>query len=144
MSIAVTKFRIAVYGILVEQGRFLMTETRVPSGTIFNFPGGGLELGEAPLTGLEREFQEETNTTVGIGQLLFCSQAFHQNPEYPNEQLMHIYYRVHKTASTAVAEAGNADDVMGLKWVTLPELPSLRILPVDLEFINHLTFRSQI
>jgi 8-oxo-dGTP diphosphatase len=85
-----TKFRIAIYGVLIEDKKVLLTDTKVPSGVITNFPGGGLELGEAPLDALAREFKEETAIEVSVGELLFCSQLFQQNPEYPHEQLMHI------------------------------------------------------
>jgi 8-oxo-dGTP pyrophosphatase MutT (NUDIX family) len=72
MPSKVQRFRIALYGVLVEEGRVLLTTTRVPSGTITNFPGGGLELGESPLEAIAREFQEETGLRVTIGELLFC------------------------------------------------------------------------
>jgi mutator protein MutT len=141
MSQSVTKFRIALYGVLVENSKVLLATTRVPSGTITNFPGGGLELGEAPLEAVAREFMEETGLTVAVKELLFCSQQFQQNPEYPHEQLMHIFYRVERTGGTLITD-GNNDDVAAVSWVTLHELESKRILAVDLEFTNHPTFRS--
>lgn len=137
----VSKFRIAVYGVLVENGRVLLTDTRVPSGIITNFPGGGLELGEAPLEALTREFQEETGISVHVGPLLFCSQLFQQNPEYPHEQLMHIYYRVYRETEH-INLKGNNDDVVHASWVTYADLPTKRILGVDHEFIGHESFMS--
>ena len=141
MVTKVTRFRVALYGVLVENGRVLLTDTTVPSGVITNFPGGGLELGEAPLEALAREFREETTIEVSVCDLLFCSQAFQQNPEYPDEQLMHIYYRVRRT-SGEVVNRGNGDDVVAVQWVSLDQLPSKRILKVDLEFIEHSSFRN--
>lgn len=141
MTQSVTKFRIALYGVLVENRRVLLATTRVPSGTITNFPGGGLELGESPLDAVAREFMEETGLIVEVKELLFCSQLFQQNPEYPHEQLMHIFYRVEKTGGTLIAH-GNDDDVAAVSWVSLNELPSKRILAVDLEFTEHPTFRK--
>jgi len=136
-----TKFRIAVYGVLIEDGRVLLTDTRVPSGIITNFPGGGLELGEAPLEALVREFREETALEVRLGQLIFCSQLFQQNPEYPHEQLMHIYYLVHRVSGT-VQTGGNKDDVVQALWVARNELPNKRILAVDQEFVHHPAFHA--
>jgi 8-oxo-dGTP pyrophosphatase MutT (NUDIX family) len=125
----------------VENGKELLTDTRVPSGIITNFPGGGLELGEAPLEALQREFREETGINVLLGELLFCSQQFQQNPEYPHEQLMHIYYRVYRDDSP-IDLNGNNDDVVGAAWVALDALSSKKILSVDREFTHHKSFIS--
>jgi 8-oxo-dGTP pyrophosphatase MutT (NUDIX family) len=137
----VTKFRIAIYGVLVEDNKVLLTDTRVPSGVITNFPGGGLELGEAPLEALAREFREETGINVRIGELLFCSRLFQQNPEYPNEQLMHIYYRVYREEGH-VQLGGNNEDVVSASWVALSDISTKRILSVDTEFTTHECFLS--
>lgn len=128
-----------MYGVLVENGKALLTNTKVPSGAIVNFPGGGLELGESPIEALTREFMEETGITVSVAELLFCSQAFQQNPEYPSEQLIHIYYRVHRITGE-ICQGGNNDDVLDVRWCSLEDLSSQRILPVDLEFIEHRSF----
>ncbi len=135
------KFRVAIYGVLVENGRVLLTDTKVPSGTIMNFPGGGLELGEAPLEALAREFREETRIEIHPQELLFCSREFQQNPEYPSEQLIHIYYRVERINGEICLD-GNGDDVLGLAWVCGDELLSKRILAVDQEFIRHGSFQQ--
>jgi len=137
----VTRFRVAIYGVLIENGKVLLTDTTVPSGIITNFPGGGLELGEAPLEAVAREFKEETDIEVAVDELLFCSQRFQQNPEYPDEQLMHIYYRVRRL-SGEVVDRGNNDDVVSVRWTAPSELPSRRILQVDLEFVESSVFRS--
>lgn len=139
MTPPVSRFRIALYGVLIENNKVLLATTRVPSGTITNFPGGGLELGENPRAAVEREFMEETGLTVSVEELLFCSQLFHQNPEYPDEQLMHIFYRVRKLGGNLIM-SGNNDDVASVSWVSRTELSSKRILPVDLEFVNSSVF----
>jgi mutator protein MutT len=140
MSPKVQKFRVALYGVLVENNQVLMAHTRVPSGIITNFPGGGLELGEAPLKAVAREFHEETGLTVAVKELLFCSQQFQQNPEYPTEQLMHIFYRVERVGGEIITQ-GNNDDVASVEWATLEALGHKRILAVDKEFTNHASFR---
>lgn len=141
MNPSVTKFRIALYGVLVENNKVLLATTRVPSGTITNFPGGGLELGESPREAVTREFKEETGLDVAVKELLFCSEKFQQNPEYPHEQLMHIFYRVEQTGGQLITE-GNEDDVASVSWVALGELSSKRILAVDREFTDHPSFRT--
>jgi ADP-ribose pyrophosphatase YjhB (NUDIX family) len=100
-----------------------------------------LELGEHPLEAITREFHEETGLQVTVGDLLFCSQTFQQNPEYPAEQLMHIFYRVVRAGGEVITK-GNNDDVADVSLVSLEELPSKRFLAVDLEFTNHPSFRG--
>ncbi|MEY4669528.1 MAG: hypothetical protein RL518_2227 [Pseudomonadota bacterium] len=141
MGTKVQKFRVALYGVLIENNRVLLATTRVPSGLITNFPGGGLELGEAPLEAVAREFQEETGLHVAVQELLFCSQRFQQNPEYPTEQLMHIFYRVERIRGE-ITTHGNDDDVASVEWSTLEELEHKRILAVDREFTDHPSFRG--
>lgn len=140
-SPALSKFRIALYGVLIDQGRVLLTSTRVPSGVITNFPGGGLELGESPVEALKREFREETGIEVEIARLVFASQQFQRNPEYPHEQLMHIYYLVRHTKGS-LRLSGNDEDVVQATWVRPSELSAHRILEVDLEFTRHPSFTA--
>jgi 8-oxo-dGTP diphosphatase len=137
----VSKFRIAMYGIIIEDGKVLMTETKVPSGSVMNFPGGGLELGEPPAEALEREFREETAITVRIGEVLYCSRRFQQNPDFPTEQLIHIYYRVFRVGGE-VSGAGNGDDVLKVVWAAPEDLSIFRIVPADQEFIDDMSFQS--
>jgi 8-oxo-dGTP pyrophosphatase MutT (NUDIX family) len=137
-----TTFRVAVYGVLIENGKILLTDTRVPSGVITNFPGGGLSLGEAPVEALIREFYEETSLPVQVRQLLYCSHQFQQNPEYPHEQLIHIYFKVERSPAAQIVMSGNGDDVVAATWLSLEELPGRRILEPDQEFIRQPSFRA--
>lgn len=139
MSHQVKRFRVAVYGVLVEAGKVLLATTRVPSGTVTNFPGGGLELGEAPINAVVREFIEETGMTVEVEELLFTSQGFHQNPEYPDEQLIHIYYKVRRKSGELIAH-GNNDDIQDVGWVAPSEFSQKRIFDVDREFLTSAVF----
>jgi hypothetical protein len=54
---------------------------------------------------------------------------------------MHIFYRVARIGGEVVTK-GNGDDVAEVSWVPLKDLPSKRILAVDLEFTNHPSFRG--
>ena len=143
MTNQVRRFRVAVYGVLIKQGTVLLATTRVPSGTVTNFPGGGLELGEAPINAVAREFTEETGLTVEIEELLFTSQGFHQNPDYPDEQLIHIYYKVRNRGGEFIPH-GNNDDIQDVGFVEPSEFSQKRIFDVDLEFIHSKMFKDLI
>ena len=136
----VSKFRIATYGVLVRAGKVLLTETRVPHGMIINFPGGGLELGEAPVEAVKREFDEETGLSIRVVELLYATEGFFQNPHYPNEQLVHLFYRVEETGGELLP-TGNGDDVAALHWFAPDELPLDRIEPIDRVFTASEAFR---
>ena len=143
MTTQVKRFRVAVYGVLIEQGKVLLATTRIPSGTVTNFPGGGLELGEAPINAVAREFTEETGLTVEIEELLFSSRGFHQNPDDPDEQLIHIFYKVRRRGGEFIPH-GNNDDVQDVGFVAPSELSQKRIFDVDLEFLHSKVFQDLI
>lgn len=143
MTTQVKRFRVAVYGVLIEQGKVLLATTRIPSGTVTNFPGGGLELGEAPVDAVVREFREETGLIVDVEQLLFTSQGFHQNPDYPDEQLIHIFYKVRRSGG-ALTPLGNNDDVQDVGFINPSEFPQKRIFDVDREFLDSTVFKNLI
>jgi 8-oxo-dGTP diphosphatase len=143
MTTQVKRFRVAVYGVLIEQGKVLLATTRIPSGTVTNFPGGGLELGEAPVDAVVREFREETGLIVDVEQLLFTSEGFHQNPDYPDEQLIHIFYKVRRSGG-ALTPLGNNDDVQDVGFIDPSEFPQKRIFDVDREFLDSTVFKNLI
>jgi len=62
----------AVVGILVHEGR-IFVQKRPEGGLmpgLWEFPGGKLREGEAPVEGLEREMREELNIDIRLGQPL--------------------------------------------------------------------------
>jgi 8-oxo-dGTP pyrophosphatase MutT (NUDIX family) len=66
------KLRPAVYGIIIKDNEVLLT----PSWDGFDFPGGGIELGETNDEALRREMKEETGYEVELKELLQISSSF--------------------------------------------------------------------
>lgn len=66
------KFRPAVYGLLFSGKKILLS--REWEG--YDFPGGGIEIGENIEQGLKREFREETGLKVDVGRLLTVQEDF--------------------------------------------------------------------
>jgi len=116
-----SRFRVGAYGLLVEEGRVLITKTRTRTGILHNFPGGALELGEGALEALQREFLEETGLRVRPGALAHASESFFRSKDYPENQLVKLYWLVTREGGDLRSE-GNGDDVAGVFWAPLDSL----------------------
>ncbi len=118
--VPIKKFRVSIYGVLCERGRVLITETRGKNGTFLNFPGGAIDLGEAPLKALAREFDEETGLKIRPIRLLHASTLFHRGVIKPKTQLVGMYWLVERGGGRL--KRGNGDDVVAVHWLPIAEL----------------------
>ncbi|MFI5350169.1 MAG: NUDIX hydrolase, partial [Elusimicrobiota bacterium] len=64
-------FSCRIYGVLRENGKVLLTRSAFRGSSFINFPGGGVEIGEAPMAALLREFVEETGLVVRPARTLY-------------------------------------------------------------------------
>ncbi|OOG77172.1 NUDIX domain-containing protein [Algoriphagus sp. A40] len=72
------QLRTRVNGILIENDRLLMVKHQMGNGGIlWSVPGGGMHFGSNAPENLEREFLEETNLTVKVGNYLFVHEYLH-------------------------------------------------------------------
>ena len=60
--------------------------------TITKFPGGGLEFGEGTRDCLKREFMEEMNLKVEVGEHIYTTDFFQLCAFNPEHQIISIYY----------------------------------------------------
>jgi len=58
------------------------------------FPGGGLEVGEGTKDCLKREFKEEMNLNVEIGDHIYTTDFYQQSAFNAEHQILAIYYYV--------------------------------------------------
>lgn len=93
---AITKFTIRVYGILMDENKRVLLSDEFIRGDYFTkFPGGGLEFGEGTRDCLKREFKEETGLDVTIGKHIYTTDYYQQSAFNSNDQIISIYYFVH-------------------------------------------------
>lgn len=86
-------FNLRVYGILInEQQQVLVSDELIRGSYITKFPGGGLEFGEGTRDCLQREFMEEMNLKVEIGQHIYTTDYFQLSAFNPEHQIISIYY----------------------------------------------------
>lgn len=87
------RFNIRVYGILInEQRQVLVSDEYIRGSYITKFPGGGLEFGEGTRDCLKREFMEEMNLNVEVGDHLYTTDYFQMSAFNPEHQIISIYY----------------------------------------------------
>lgn len=87
-------FNVRVYGLLVEQGRVLVSVERVQERMITKFPGGGLEFGEGPEDCVVREWMEELAQKVEVQDHFYTTGFFQRSAFRKEEQVISIYYLV--------------------------------------------------
>jgi 8-oxo-dGTP diphosphatase len=111
-------------------GRVLVTQR--PAGKSYagywEFPGGKLEPGEAAESALRRELREELGIEVACCEPLL--QLWH---DYPERQVELAVWTVTHYTGTAQGLEGQA-----LRWVNVPALRDLALLPADLPIIERL------
>jgi 8-oxo-dGTP diphosphatase len=86
-------FTIRVYGILLnELKQVLVSDEYIRGGLYTKFPGGGLEFGEGTRDCLKREFKEEMDLEVEVGDHLYTTDFFQMSAFNSSHQIISIYY----------------------------------------------------
>lgn len=138
-------FNVRVYGILIDdQQRLLVSDEFIRGNYITKLPGGGLEIGEGTRDGLAREFMEEANLEVRVGEHFYTTDFFQISAFNNTDQIISIYYLVYSDkTNTIIAKEKAFDflpeqvaDVKGtaehLRWIPLSELTEESMtLPID-------------
>ena len=130
------RFSCRIYGVLRRGDEVLLTRSRFLKREFVNFPGGGVELGEAPISALRREYQEETGLAILPMRVLYASESAHMSSQAPM-QIVSVYWLVEQ-AGGELRQGGNQDDVVALFWAKLGAIPTEEMFPSDLEFANRL------
>jgi 8-oxo-dGTP diphosphatase len=87
------QFNIRVYGILVNDKKQVLVADEFIRGKYYTkFPGGGLEFGEGTRDCLKREFREEMDLEVEIGDHIYTTDFFQMSAFNPDHQIISIYY----------------------------------------------------
>lgn len=88
-------FNLRVYGLLINnENQVLVADEYIRGGYYTKFPGGGLEFGEGTRDCLKREFKEEMNLEVEVGEHIYTTDFFQMSAFNPEHQIISIYYFV--------------------------------------------------
>ena len=128
---------LVVAGLIVgDDGRILITQRRPDQalGGQWEFPGGKVEPGEAPVAALARELAEEIGVTVAVGRI--WDVLFHAYPEF---DLVMLVYACRIVASPGgTGGSPRAVEVADLAWVAPHDLAEWDILPADRPLVERL------
>jgi 8-oxo-dGTP diphosphatase len=87
---------VRVYGVLInDQQQVLVSDEYIRGGLFTKFPGGGLELGEGTRDCLKREFKEEMNLLVKVGDHIYTTDYYQPSAFREGQQILSIYYYAH-------------------------------------------------
>ena len=138
-------FNVRVYGLLIDKkDRLLVSDEFIRGAYITKLPGGGLEIGEGTRDGLAREFVEEANLTVTMGDHFYTTDFFQISAFNNVDQIISIYYYVHADNTHEIIAKTQAFDFLPeqvsdktktaehLRWISLSELKVEDMtLPID-------------
>lgn len=144
------RFNIRVYGILKDKNNRVLVSDELIRGEYFTkFPGGGLEFGEGTRDCLKREFKEETNLDVTIGEHIYTTDYFQMSAFNKDHQIISIYYWVHVDESVALETKTKLFDFLPhqiadtkgeyevFRWIEWNELTAETVsLPIDKIVVN--------
>jgi 8-oxo-dGTP diphosphatase len=86
---------VRVYGILLgDNNKVLVSDEYIRGSYYTKFPGGGLEFGEGTRHCLEREFMEEMNLKIAVGDHIYTTDFFQISAFNTAHQILSIYYFV--------------------------------------------------
>jgi len=129
---------VAAAALIDPSGRVLITQRpqHKELGGLWEFPGGKVELGEAPETALARELKEELDLTVepdALDPFAFASHA------YPDFHLLMPLYIASRWSGALKADANAVQDVA---WVRPQQLRSYAMPPADVVLVDRLIERT--
>ena len=131
-------FNIRVYGVLLnENEEVLLSDERRFGKQFTKFPGGGLEQGEGIKDCLIREFKEELDIVVSVGELVYLTDFYQVSAFNKEDQIISIYYEVFtkeinriEAKSTPFDFDGNA--IESHRWVSITDLKESDVtFPID-------------
>ena len=86
---------IRIYGILInDENQILVSDEYIRGKYYTKFPGGGLEEGEGTRDCLKREFKEEMDLDVEVGDHIYTTDFYLKSAFNPDDQIISIYYFV--------------------------------------------------
>jgi 8-oxo-dGTP diphosphatase len=126
----INQFNIRVYGLLIDEGKVLVSDEFRLGIFMTKFPGGELNFGEGTKDCLRREFMEELNIEIDIISHYYTTDFFQPTNLLPfTFQLINVYYLVRSSKPYPFAVSVNKNDfkeiidgAQSFRWLEIKEL----------------------
>lgn len=125
VAVAELAWRPSVYGVIIKDNAVLLS--RQWDG--YDFPGGGVDLGETLAEALEREIYEETGLTAQAGTRIDVFEDFFVHPVSAKKYQTLLFYYTASTAPgviTALHKDESEQYLQEAEWVPLNNVASLK------------------
>lgn len=85
-------FNIRVYALCIVNNEILTLKEPFAGNMVVKLPGGGLEFGEGTAECLKREFKEELNLEITVGDAFYIQEDFVPSLAKDGKQLLTLYF----------------------------------------------------
>jgi len=85
-------FNVRVYALCIVKNKLLTLQEPFAGKMVIKLPGGGLEFGEGAVDCLKREFKEELNLEIEVGDTFYIQEHFVESLAKDNKQLLMLYF----------------------------------------------------
>lgn len=118
------KPRVRAAGILIKDGKILLIRHQKGEDTYWLLPGGGVDYGETMELSLKREFLEECNIDVEIGDMAFVSQGIAPDR---SRHIIHMTFEVEYVGGDL--HVGDEGILKEVRYLPVEEIENLTLYP---------------
>lgn len=130
--------RVGARAITIYEGRVLLVKRgSEPSRGLWAIPGGTLKLGETLQECAAREFLEETDITIKVGD---CAYVFDQIERDDDGKIKFHFVVIDFAAEYISGEPKGADDAEDARWLKPEELSNLPVAKYTLAALRSISF----
>lgn len=128
-------FNIRVYALCIVNNQLLTLKEPFAGNMLVKLPGGGLEFGEGTADCLKREFKEELNLEITVGDAFYIQEGFVPSLVKDGKQLLMLYF------FATITNLNNLEiidkNIQEVRWISLTANNPFT-LPVDRIVFNKL------
>ena len=136
----IESYNLRVYGLLLNPNSEILVTDELRNGyKMTKFPGGGHEVGESLAETLIREWKEELDREISVGDLFYVNDFLQISAFNPKDQIISFYYHVSpmgelpiRTVERRYDFPSGTQNAQTFRWVKLQDLhPNGFTFPID-------------